>query len=362
LKKTKTIKRIIVVSAWFLVISGITTLLVAANRKQTERLCRQVVFSMKGEAATYYIEQSDIKKNLEQNTGGRLVGKPVKQIRLAQLEAELEQNPWIYNAQLYMDREDVLHVALEERQPIGRVFTLTGRSFYVDSTAHTMPLLERLSARVPVITGFPAEARWTKADSLLMAQVKDVALFVSGNDFWNAQIGQIDITPERRFELIPVVGDHIIRIGDAENIEDKMHRLLLFYKRVLSRIGFSKYSVIDVSFNGQVVARKKGPESAVDSIQLHRNIQELLEKSSIQNASDDMLPESNSVAVKKDTTMKMHVAVADTVAAQRPKAPAKAVATHPIENLPSKSHENKRSHPLPTARKPKAVMPPKRRY
>jgi cell division protein FtsQ len=166
----------------------------------------------------------------------------------------------------------------------------------MDSSAHQMPVIDRTGIRVPVITGFPNSNKFNSKDSVLLTDVKKVAWFIYSNEFWNAQVGQVDITPERKFELIPVIGDHIIRLGNADNLENKMSRVLLFYKQVLSKVGFNKYSAIDVQFDAQVVAVNKGPVSKVDSIQLQKNIRELLEKSTIQNVSEEMLPESRAMS------------------------------------------------------------------
>jgi len=283
-------------AAWLLVIAGITTLLVAANKKQTEHVCKMVNVSIKGTGEKYYIDKTDILKQLEKAYHSSLLNKPLKSISLVTLEKSLEKDQWIGDAELYFDREDVLHVIIEERTPIARVFTTGGRTFYMDSSAHQMPVIERTGIRVPVITGFPNSNKFNSKDSVLLTDVKKVAWFIYSNEFWNAQVGQVDITPERKFELIPVIGDHIIRLGNADNLENKMSRVLLFYKHVLSKVGFNKYSAIDVQFDAQVVAVNKGPVSKVDSIQLQKNIRELLEKSTIQNVSEEMLPESRAMS------------------------------------------------------------------
>ena len=67
----------------------------------------------------------------------------------------------------------------------------------------------------------------------------------------------------------------------------------MFYKEVMSKVGFDKYAALDVEFNGQVVAIKKEPTSPVDSIQLKKNIEELVNRASMQNIEDDMLPDQN---------------------------------------------------------------------
>ncbi len=82
-----------------------------------------------------------------------------------------------------------------------------------------------------------------------------------------AQIDQVDISPNRSFDLIPKLGDQVIHFGDAENCEEKFNNLLCFYKQVLTKLGWTHYTAIDVQFKGQVVGVRRGAnEIKMDSL------------------------------------------------------------------------------------------------
>ncbi|HET7899531.1 MAG TPA: hypothetical protein VFL47_17710 [Flavisolibacter sp.] len=272
------IYRILFYTAWIVVIGGIATLLVSANSKAKARTCKGVAVSINNGGDKIYVEKEDVLKSIQHSAHGSVVHRHTGDINLAELETDLETNPWIRDAELYFDTKDILHVAVSERVPVARVFTTAGTSFYIDTTGCRMPLLEAYSAKLPVITGFALSKRRNAADSLLVQEIKEVVQTVSADAFWNAQIGQIDITPDRKFELIPVIGSHVIKLGSGNQVKEKLAKLLVFYKQVLPKAGFAKYSALDVQFDGQVVAVRRGPVSAVDSVQLQKNIQELLEK------------------------------------------------------------------------------------
>jgi len=285
------IKKILVLGTWFLVISGITTLLIAANRRKSKHVCTEVLIGIKGSGEHFYISKEDILKLMEKTSGGYLIQKPVDLINLQDLERVLENNPWIRNAELYFDSRDALHLQVQEREPIARIFTNTGTTFYMDSSGHRMPLLENESIRLPVITGMTGARKLRHSDSVQIDGARHVAWFIYNNKFWNAQIGQIDITPDQTFELIPVIGDHIIRIGDAENIDKKLARVYVFYQQVMTKTGFNKYAALDARFDKQIVAVKKGQVSSVDSIQLQKNIDALMNRASLQSVEAEMMPE-----------------------------------------------------------------------
>jgi len=193
----------------------------------------------------------------------------------------LKRDVWVRDADLYFDGAGLLRVNIDEREPIARVFTESGSSFYIDSSCAHLPLSDKMAIRLPVFTGFPTDNTVLRgADSGLMQQVKQLSVYMTTKDtFWLAQVQQTDITPARGFEMIPVIGNHIIEFGDGSDYEAKFHRLLLFYQQVAARVGFDKYSRVDVQYKGQVVGTKKGTVSKVDSLQALKNVQRMIEES-----------------------------------------------------------------------------------
>jgi cell division protein FtsQ len=89
------------------------------------------------------------------------------------LEDRLENDTWIRNAELFFDNKQVLQVMVEEREPVARIFTMGGNSYYIDSSGAHLPLSDKVSIRVPMFTSFPSEGRrLRRRDSLLMDEIK----------------------------------------------------------------------------------------------------------------------------------------------------------------------------------------------
>jgi cell division protein FtsQ len=267
------------VALWVCIGGGMFTLLLAAITKKKKGLCSDYVIVLKGTSGNYFLDKKDVQQLLMKTTKSSIKGQPVALFDLSQLEKTLENNAWINDAELYFDNKDVLHVKITEKEPVARIFTSAGSSFYIDSAGEKMPLSDKLSARVPVFTGFTATKILSAKDSLLLHQVRGMAGFISNDPFWMAQVAQIDITEERTFEMTPVVGNHTVKLGSGENIDKKFNRLMVFYKQVLSKTGFDKYKIIDVQYKGQVVASKQAGDVKVDGEQLRRNVEKLLRQS-----------------------------------------------------------------------------------
>ena len=82
---------------------------------------------------------------------------------------------------------------------------------------------------------------------------------VEKDDFWRSEIVQLiaSTAPSGDLEVafVPRSGRFTVRFGRLERVEEKLDKLLRFYDRGLSAIGWERYSVIDVRFADQVVCR-----------------------------------------------------------------------------------------------------------
>src|SRR5450432_1439680 len=290
------IRKLLFVVAWCVAGSCMLILLVAAIKQRNNKTCTgcriDIAGSGKGDAGGAFIDKKEVESMLggmiPNPTGGgasapgagpgKWIGKPILSFDLPHMESLLEKNPWVGDVQMFFDNNGILRVNIIERAPVARVFTTTGASCYIDSGGIELPISGKLTVQLPVFTGYPAQrSRMHGADSLLAVQVRKLSAYIRNDPFWMAQIAQVDISPARTFEMVPLVGDHLIVFGDGNDYEQKFHRLFIFYKEVLSRTGFDKYSRIDIQYNGQVVGTKRGSEETqTDSLQGMRNIRQLI--------------------------------------------------------------------------------------
>jgi cell division protein FtsQ len=250
-------KKRLIQTAWILAGVGTVVLMGAAMQKKNRKTCTDIKIEISGIEEHMFIDERDILELVNQQR--KVIGTPVSMINLRAMESALEKNPWVKNAEMYLDNQQVLQIQIEERQPVARVFTMQGGSFYVDSAGIRLPLSEKLSARVPMFTGFPSDnVKLSKPDSLLLKDVVKLGMYILEDSFWAAQVAQIDIEPGRQFELIPVFGDHLVSIGKADDLDAKFNRLYTFYKQAWLQHGIHYYEKINVQFDKQVVAVRKG--------------------------------------------------------------------------------------------------------
>lgn len=253
-KNKYTFRKILVVSVWTLLLTGTVVLLIAAISKKSSSHISGVQIVISGVQNNYFIDKKDVLTILEKVNGKKLKEQPIGSLDLTKMEKNLQNDQWIKRAELFFDNNNVLQVKITEREPVARIFTVSGGSFYIDSSLKRLPLSNKFSARLPVFTSFPTDVRiLKKEDSLLLDGIKILGEYIGSHPFWMAQIEQVDITPAGTFELIPKLGNQVIRFGNITNYEEKFNKLLAFYKQVQTTIGWNKYSVLDIQYKNQVI-------------------------------------------------------------------------------------------------------------
>jgi cell division protein FtsQ len=105
-----------------------------------------------------------------------------------------------------------------------------------------------------------------------------------------------------------------------------------------------------VQYEGQVVAVNKGIVSAIDSIQLQKNIDELVNKASLETIDEEMLPQQSGTGLPKNDS-----------AVSKAETPASSVSTktNPNPTVLTQNNPNPskiKTNPKPVEKRPKAVM------
>ncbi|PZP49999.1 MAG: hypothetical protein DI598_06580 [Pseudopedobacter saltans] len=250
-------KRKLIFLLWVLLGCGLITLLVAARGARKNAVCPDFKISIEGKNNQIFIDEKEIVSIAKENGVGK--GIPAKDINLQNIENALKANPWISHAKMYFDDENNLRASIWESEPIARIFTLEGSSFYVDSATRILPLHPAVIARLPVFTSFTStKAKLSKPDSLLLVDVKNVAEFIVVDSFWNAFVSEVNIRPDRTFEIVPTLGNTIITLGRGDSLQEKFDRLYSFYKQVWTKTGFNRYEKLDVRCYNQVIATRRG--------------------------------------------------------------------------------------------------------
>ncbi|MBS1614669.1 MAG: hypothetical protein JST06_00965 [Bacteroidetes bacterium] len=237
-------------------LSGAALALISAGQRQAVRHIQALDIVVESPAGVRFLDQASVRKMLFNNrhvAPGKLI---LGGINERNMESILRSNPWVKAAQVYTDARQVLHVYVRQRVPLVRVFEMDGNSYYLDGSLQSMPLSSYYTHYVPIITGVQRLGN----DSISQAvkgQIVGLVRCIRKDSFWRAQVSQIDMRPDGGFELIPVLGKQRIILGDTMQMQDKLNRLLAFYRQVQNKVGWNHYTTLDLRFANQVVASPK---------------------------------------------------------------------------------------------------------
>jgi cell division protein FtsQ len=173
-------------------------------------------------AANNFVNAAGVKEMLFRAFKHDIVGQPLELIDIEEIERVLEEDIFIKNAEIYIDALNKVHITIEQRVPIVRIMDLEDPSYYLDEDGTRVRTSTKFTARVLVVTGNIGR--------------------------YNANYQNIEKNRLRKK----------IKFGDPEElIEDKFYRLKVFMEEGLPVQGWEKYKTIDLSFEGQVVGKKR---------------------------------------------------------------------------------------------------------
>ncbi|RYZ50579.1 MAG: hypothetical protein EOP49_13695, partial [Sphingobacteriales bacterium] len=314
---------------------GVAAMLGASSRQKEARIHdirlevrngQQYMFLDKDALWKQLIDQKDIVKNVTR----------VDQVNVRDIEAEARENPWVSQAEAYVDNNKDLHIYVTQRRPAARVFFENGQSFYLDASAKLLPLSDMFTYYTTIVTNVPVFSN-DSLDNDIRNKILKLVTLIDRDTFWSAQIAQVIVTPDHKFELIPVLGNHTIILGDTTDMKIKLDNLFAFYKNVLNRIGWDKYERLDLRFSNQVVASpnipwKPSSKNAISNMDWVKNIME------------QVRPDTGAIAV---------AAPKPVVAAK----PAAAVVKTPVSKPVASAAKTPVSKPAASKPKPTVVKP-----
>lgn len=213
-----------------------------------DKECHELQVVVKDSLDKHFVSESDLVSILKR-ADLNPIKKPMDEINTDRIESELKKNEMIARIEAYKTPSGIVKLEVEQKIPILRVISSRG-NFYVDNLGSTMPVSRRYVTDVPLVSGYVEK-------ELAVTDLYKFALFLQENEFWNNQIEQIYVHPDNEVELIPRVGNHRIVLGSFDNYEEKLDNLRLFYDKVIPKIGWEKYSIINLKYKDQIVCTKR---------------------------------------------------------------------------------------------------------
>ncbi len=226
-------------------------MMVSAGRNDTDK-CTGIKLNIEKNSHSGFITYDIVEKDLR-DANILPTGRPMCDISTGQIERTLGKNEFVEQIECYKTSNNKVAIDITERTPVIYLLPDNGEGYYVDRhgkviTKNSYPV------NLPVATGSFTRQYAGKHLSRL-------GEYLLNNPFWNNQIEQIHVSvnSDREYviDLVPRVGDHIIHLGTLDKFQDKLRRLMVFYRQAITKVGWTKYSVIDLEYEGQIICKKQ---------------------------------------------------------------------------------------------------------
>jgi cell division protein FtsQ len=176
-------------------------------------------------------------------------GRNIKDIDTRTIEASIQNNPYIDSVACHYTSTNLLCIRVLPRRPVLHVISDNGEKYYMDINGNDMPtdvFLQDLCLATGNISKDYAKEH--------LVQIAD---YVNTHAPWNKEIQQISVRTSKHIEIILSTGSHTVVLGEPTDIQGKLNRLQNFYEEGLNKVGWNKYSIIDLNYANQIVCTKK---------------------------------------------------------------------------------------------------------
>lgn len=246
---------------WAITLMAATLLTVSAIKNKKKHSIRGILVEVAPLAeGRLLLTDAEIMREMERSFTKPLDQLSLADVDVARVEAILERHPLVADAEAYVDAEQQVHLHVSQREPLLRIMAASGQNYYLDQTGVRMPLSDRYTARVPVVTGevMAWSNDYLEREAHMLHDLYDLARLLHADEFLSALVEQIHVQQDGSYVLSPKVGDQLIYLGKyGEETPARLARLKVFYRKGLPYEGWQKYRSFDLRYDRQVVCVKR---------------------------------------------------------------------------------------------------------
>jgi len=250
-------KRLAALGLWLFSVVGFLFLMSFVSKRGKEQKCGAIHIIVPGTQA--FVSQAEVYDEVEKHVGP-LTGLALKDVPIQQIENTLRTNPFVKNVSVYNDLDGKINIKIDQREAMLRIINRAGQDFYIDKEGIKFPGSRLYAPHVMVANGYITERYDGKQDSVQSNLLKDlylVARRIATDSLWNSQVEQLYVNEEKDIELVPKLGNQKIVLGTADSIDKKLAKLLVFYQKIVPKVGWGMYKSVNLKFSGQLICEKE---------------------------------------------------------------------------------------------------------
>jgi cell division protein FtsQ len=231
-------------------------LIAFSSVKRSDRRVNDLKIEILDNGGNYFIDKQEVNTLINAEHTDFVLGYTLDNLQLKELEARVEDNAFVKDAQVYLDIKGNLQIKVLQARPLARVMNRYKPDQYIDTEGNILPVNTRHTARVPIVE-FKKDQPWTSniAEVEFGQHLLEMLSFIDQDEFWKAQVAHIIIDKSQELTILPQVTKQEIRFGQPTDFTDKFKKLKIFYKEVLPAKGWNSYEYVNVKFKNQIVCK-----------------------------------------------------------------------------------------------------------
>jgi len=261
--------KILLIVLWVSLAAGAIVLMSFANQNHETKACSGLDVKMDYAGSEPMFTIFDIKQQLI-GSFGKFEQKKLAELDIQKIQSYMRKNPYVNKADVHITVEGKLVVELTQCKPIVRIVTQNEQNFYLDDKGKIIPANPDYPVRVFVASGNilasmrPGKSIFEKQKPLsspdksmqVLFNIHSLALKLKNDSVMNALVEQIYLKPNGSMQLVTKAGSHLVEFGDTTDAPEKIENLKAFYKYGLTKTGWKKYRIINLTYKNQVVCTK----------------------------------------------------------------------------------------------------------
>lgn len=208
---------------------------------------------LKAVSGVYFVEEKEIDGIVKSAFPELKAGLPLSEVPLSAIETRLGGHPFIKSVETFIGQKGILKVTINQHEPIARIARPAAADGYITTEGLIIPTSPSYTSRVLILEGAYAEQLMDQGSVDAMPELMPLIEFVTKDEFWSAQVSELEINKRDDIRLHQQVGKQVIEFGDALDIDSKFKRIEVLYKEILPRKGWNAYERISVKFKNQIV-------------------------------------------------------------------------------------------------------------
>lgn len=230
-------------------------LTVVANISRSRSQVRGIEVSIRHSRTPQLVSEQTVADSIK-TAMPDIMGTRVADVNREQVTTAAMRVSFIEEVAVSMSVSGKVVVKAQQRRPIARLF-YGNRELYIDRNGVVFPTSQLADCNVLVMGGDFNEPLCPDSLNSQLTELLKVAVFLDQKEQYGVLIDQIYSESDGDIMMVSKLGDNVIELGSADDLNTKFSNLWTFYRRGMPRTGWNTYSKISLKYEGQVVCTKK---------------------------------------------------------------------------------------------------------